>query len=104
MNNVISFPSNYPEGCSDDLIKDLITKFQKQIVENNYRKSPVIRPNDYPLLIEQGNKELNIRLQKRLISNLEKSSKRQRELTWAIIIIGGANLVLGIFKLLNIIN
>ncbi|WP_109098396.1 hypothetical protein [Aquimarina sp. AU58] len=104
MNNVISFPSNYPEGCSDDLIKDLITKFQKQIVENNNRKNPVIRHIDYPLLIEQGNKELNIRLQKRLISNLEKSSKRQRELTWAIIIIGGANLVLGIFKLLNIIN
>ncbi len=104
MSSVINVPGYYPEGCSDELIKNLITKFQKQIVENNYKKNPVIRSNDYPLLIEQGNKELDIRLQKRLISNLEKSSTRQRELTWAIIIIGGANLVLAFLKLFSIIN
>ncbi len=58
----------------------------------------------YSQLAEQGNSELMKRLNTELISNLEISSKRQRELTWAIVIIGGANLVLAILKLSNIIK
>ncbi|AXT61113.1 hypothetical protein D1816_12390 [Aquimarina sp. AD10] len=100
----ISIPNNYPEGCSDDLIKDLIVKFQKEIVINNSKKNKVLSHIDYPILIEHGSAELNLRLNQRLISNLEKSSKRQRELTWAIVIIGGLNLILAFLKMVNIIK
>lgn len=48
--------------------------------------------------------KLNYYASKELRKSLSKSSKRQRELTWTIIIIGGANLLLGLLKLMNIIN
>lgn len=100
----VDIPENYPKGCTEDSIKKVVEQCQNKIARINYASNVVLGTTYYAQVAEQGNAELNRRLNEKLISNLEKSSKRQRELTWTIIIIGGANLVLGILKLLNIIN
>ncbi|SEC67091.1 hypothetical protein SAMN04489761_3459 [Tenacibaculum sp. MAR_2009_124] len=100
----INIPENYPKGCSEGSIKKVVQECQNKISKINDYSNVVLGSTYYAQLAEQGNAELNRRLNEKLITNLEKSSKRQRELTWAIIIIGGANLVLVLLKLLNIIN
>lgn len=98
-----NIPDNYPSGCSDDSIKEILLECQKEIIK--YNKPTVHKGSTYySQLAEQGNAELKRRLNEKLITNLEKSSKRQRELTWAIITIGGTNLIFAFLKLLNLIN
>lgn len=99
----IDIPDNYPKGCSDDLIKKVVEECQNKIARVNYASNVVLGTTYYTQLAEQGNAELNRRLNQTLISNLEKSSKRQRDLTWSIIIIGGLNLVFAILKLINLL-
>lgn len=99
----IDIPDNYPKGCSDDLIKKVVEECQNKIARVNYASNVVLGTTYYTQLAEQGNAELNRRLSQTLISNLEKSSKRQRDLTWSIIIIGGLNLVFAILKLINLL-
>ena len=99
----IDIPDNYPKGCSDDLIKKVVEGCQNKIARVNYASNVVLGTTYYSQVAEQGNAELNRRLNEKLITNLEKSSKRQRDLTWSIIIIGGLNLVLAILKLFNLI-
>ncbi|NER13496.1 hypothetical protein GWK08_08615 [Leptobacterium flavescens] len=95
----VNIPNNYPKGCSDDSIKKVVEECQTKIATVNYAYNVVLGTSYYATIAEQGNAELNRRLSERLITNLEKSSKRQRELTWTIIIIGGLNLVLAFLKL-----
>lgn len=101
MSSKVEIPNNYPKGCANDLIKQVVEQCQNKITRPNYASNVVLGSSYYAQVAEQGNAELNRRLNEKLISNLEKSSKRQRELTWAIIIIGGANFVLGILKLIK---
>lgn len=101
--NRVDIPDNYPIGCSDELIKKVVVECQNKITKVNYASNVVLGTSYYTSVAEQGNAELNRRLNEKLISNLETSSKRQRDLTWSIIIIGGLNLVLAILKLINII-
>ena len=100
----VDIPENYPKGCSEDSIKRVVEECQNKIAKVNYAANVILGTTYYAQVAEQGNSELDRRLNERLISNLEKSSKRQRELTWAIITIGGANLVLALLKLFNVIN
>jgi len=93
--STIRIPNNYPNGCSDDSIKEVLEEFRKKIMEYN-NPSTVTGSTYYSQVSEQGNAELNKRLTERLISNLGESSKRQRQLTKAIIWIGGLNLLIGI--------
>ncbi|AWX44817.1 hypothetical protein HME9304_01822 [Flagellimonas maritima] len=99
----VDIPKDYPKGCSDDLIKKVVEGCQNKIARVNYATNVVLGTTYYTQVAEQGNAELNRRLNEKLISNLEKSSKRQQELTWSIIIIGGLNLILAILKLINLI-
>lgn len=99
----VDIPSNYPKGCSDDSIKKVVEECQNKISRINYASNVVLGTTYYAQVAEQGNAELNRRLSEKLISNLEKSSKRQRELTWAIIIIGGTNLIVVFLKFINLI-
>lgn len=98
----VDIPDNYPKGCSDDLIKQVVEKCQNKIARINYASNVVLGTTYYAQVAEQGNTELNRRLNEKLISNLERSSKRQRDLTWSIIIIGGLNLILAVLKLTNV--
>ncbi|WP_190810348.1 hypothetical protein [Flagellimonas sp. S3867] len=99
----VNIPADYPKGCADDLIKKVVEECQSKISRVNYASNVVLGTTYYTQVAEQGNAELNRRLNEKLIANLEKSSKRQRELTWSIIIIGGLNLILVILKTVNII-
>lgn len=89
----IDIPDNYPKGCDNGLIKEVVAKCQNKILRLDYASNVVLGTSYYATIAEQGNNEINHRLTERLISNLEKLSKRQRELTWAIIVIGGLNLI-----------
>ena len=100
----LDIPEYYPKGCSIDLINEVIEKCQENIAKLNYASNVVLGTSYYATIAEQGNAEVSRRLNEKLIMNLEKSSKRQRELTRAIITIGGANLVLTLLKLFNFIN
>ncbi len=100
----IDIPDNYPTSSSDVEIKTVVKKCQDEIAAIGKAPNVTVGSTYYSQLAEQGNSELMKRLNTELISNLEISSKRQRELTWAIVIIGGANLVLAILKLSNIIK
>ncbi|WP_281989052.1 hypothetical protein [Aquimarina aggregata] len=107
MMNIYDIPNNYPIGCSDDHINEILELCQKEIIKYN---NPDVQKGStyYSQLAEQGNTELNRRLTERLISNLRESSKMQRQLTKAIIWIGGFNLLIGAiavgFKLYDLFN
>jgi len=78
-------------------------------VKNDIKKIEKLNDNAKFLIdqcyrqVEMDRALLNEFIQERLTQNLKESSKRQRQLTWSIIIIGGLNLVLAILKLTNII-
>lgn len=88
---------------SDDIIKDVVAKFQNEINKYDYASNVVLGTSYYAAVAEQENTELDHRLTGKLILNLEKSSKRQRELTLAIITIGGLNLIAAFLKLINLV-
>lgn len=100
----VDIPDDYPKACSDDLIRKVVEECQNKISKVNYASNVVLGTSYYAAVAEQGNAELNRRLNEKLIKNLEKSSKRQRELTWSIVIIGGLNLLLAILKAINTIK
>lgn len=96
-------PDNYPKGCSDDLINEVVTKCQNKVLRLDYASNVVLGTSYYATIAEQGNNEIHRRLTERLIANLEKSSKRQRESAWAIIVIGGLNLIVVFLKLIGLL-
>ncbi|MFC4096900.1 hypothetical protein [Euzebyella saccharophila] len=103
MMSSINIPNNYPEGCSDDTIKEVVAKCQNKINKYDCASNVVLGTSYYAAVAEQGNTELDHRLTEKLILNLEQSSKRQRELTWAIITIGGLNLIAAFLKLIDVV-
>ncbi|WP_036383563.1 MULTISPECIES: hypothetical protein [Flavobacteriaceae] len=99
----IDIPDNYPKGCSGGLIKEVVAKCQNKILRHDYASNIVLGTSYYATVAEQGNNEIHHRLTTRLISNRERSSKRQRELTWAINVIGGLNLIAVLLKLIGLL-